>query len=90
MGLTKEVPCFVSSRNPNYIQLLGAHVHWSAKRSTCLPLAGTLSLIFSLPLIIFIFLSMVQWCRSWNSCRAMVQWCLQPVGTPVTGRTALV
>ena len=54
-GLTKDVPCFVSLRDPNYIQLLDAHVHWSTRKNTCLPLSGTGWLILFLPLIIFIF-----------------------------------
>ena len=70
-GLTKDVPCFVSSRDPNYIQLLDAHVQWSTRKNTCLPLAGTGWLILFLPLIIFIFRPQLF--------QRLVQRCSQPV-----------
>jgi len=71
MGLAKDVPCFVSSRDPNYIQLLDAHVHWSARKGTCLPLSSTCWLILFLPLIIFIFRPQLF--------QRLVQLCSQPV-----------
>ena len=65
------MPCFVSSRDPNYIQLLDAHVHWSTRKNTCLPLSGTGWLILFLPLIIFIFRPQLF--------QRLVQRCSQPV-----------